>query len=361
MRTKFLVGCFFLLVTKFWSPGDERITDVKLGASVFNPAVNTHVQLAYNLATDAAVTVRVYDSDSELVATLTRQEQRKGPQTQSWDGKDFSGKPVPDGAYTFTIETASGAVYDPTTFSGGVIGDITEARFDREAGTMVYSLPAAARVLIRLGIKSGPMYKTLVDWEPRVAGSITEQWDGLDENKITSLHGHKDFNALISYVTLPEATVITYGNAAETYRDYKLGRGKDRPKKPVRPRVPDPKVVLAPEGLVPPASARAPRVSLSFPKEAEPATGVPVARDGIDVRVDVDPADKEALLNQQFEIIFYVDNVFFAEAERGHLPYNWPWELQQLPPGEHLLTVNISSFKGQVGVATRKVNVQKGK
>ena len=31
----------------------------------------------------------------------------------------------------FTIETASGEVYDPTTFSGGTVGDITDVQFDR--------------------------------------------------------------------------------------------------------------------------------------------------------------------------------------------------------------------------------------
>jgi hypothetical protein len=154
-------------------------------------------------------------------------------------------------------------------------------------------------------------------------------------------------------------TVITYGNDKETYREYKLGRGKDRPKKLVRPRVVDPNAKLAPQGFVPPAWARAPQVVLTFPKMAEATNGIPNVQGNVDVRMDVDPSDKEFLLGQQFEIIFFVNNVFFAEAERGYLPYNWRWELQQLPPGEHILTVNIASFKGQVGVANRKVKVIK--
>jgi len=48
-----------------------------------------------------------------------------------------------------------------------------------------------------------------------------------------------------------------------------------------------------------------------------------------------------------------------AQAERGYLPLNWTWELTQFPPGEHVLTVNISSFRGQVGVASRKILVEK--
>jgi hypothetical protein len=49
---------------------------------------------------------------------------------------------------------------------------------------------------------------------------------------VVNLWAVKGFNSLITCVTLPEATVITYGNRTETYRQYKLGRGRDRPQRP---------------------------------------------------------------------------------------------------------------------------------
>jgi hypothetical protein len=51
----------------------------------------------------------------------------------------------------------------------------------------------------------------------------------------------------------------------------------------------------------------------------------------------------------------FADNELLAEAERGYLPLTWRWDLQNLPPGEHVLTVNISSFGGQVGVTSRRI------
>jgi len=329
--------------------------NVTVSATSFNPSLKEQVRLGYRLAQADQVTVRVYDSDGGLVRTLVDAAAREaGTHEESWNGRDDAYRVVPDEAYTFTIETAAGGVYDPTTVSGGVVDDIRDAQFDWEGGTVAYKLPAPARVLIRLGIRSGPMLKTLVDWRPRVAGTITEYWDGRDEDKLMSLREREGFSALITHVTLPDATVIAYGNDEETYRDYKLGRGQERPQKPERPRQEDSELRLRPTGLVPPAWSRAPKVSMTFPKHTET---VPAARGEIAVRIDVDTSDKGLLLADQFEVIFFVDNVFFAEAERGHLPFNWPWELQQLPPGEHVLTVNISSFKGQVGVASRKMRV----
>jgi flagellar hook assembly protein FlgD len=363
-----VASVFLCLVIFILTPGAtvqadiKLISDVSLSAGAFNPSREEKVRVAYKIVKDEKVTIRIYDADGGLVRTLIENVSRQqGMHEESWNGYDSEGKIVPDEAYFFTIETASEAVYDPTTLSGGVVGDITEARFDAEAGTVVYKLPAASRVLIRCGLHNGPMVKTLVDWKPRIAGSITEYWDGRDEDKVFMVRGNKDFTALITYITLPDATVITYGNDKELYRDYKLGRAKDRPQKPERQREPDPQGQLRPENLVPPAWARAPRVVMAFPQLSGVDGAVPEVRENVDVRIDVDPADRDYLLRDQFEVIFFVDNVFFTEAERGYLPLNWKWEFNQIPAGEHILTVNISSFKGQVGVSSRKVRVVKPK
>lgn len=346
--------------------GEARAADivksVALSRAAFNPAVGEKVGISYELPQPQRVTVGIYDPDGGLICTLVDGEAREaGVHEELWDGRDVDGHFVPDEAYLFTLETGPGFVYDPTTFSGGVVGDLADAQFDRQSGTVAYKLPAASRVLIRLGIRNGPMHKTLVDWKPRVAGAITEYWDGKDEDDVVNLQDHVDFSTLITYVTLPEATVIAYGNREESYRDYKLGRGKDRPNKPERPRAPDPEQRLRPEGLVPPRWARAPRVEMTFPElSGENSATMPSARDALHVRVDVEESDRDLLLKDQFEILFFVDNIFFAEAERGYLPYNLRWELHQIPPGEHVLTVNISSFKGQIGVASRKVRVLAG-
>jgi hypothetical protein len=77
------------------------------------------------------------------------------------------------------------------------------------------------------------------------------------------------------------------------------------------------------------------------------------------IRVEISDEDKDVPLNQQYEIILFMDSVFYAEEERGHLPFNYPWELTNLPPGEHILTVNVITYGDQIGIGSRKIKVVK--
>jgi len=138
-----------------------------------------NVTLAYSLSNPATVTVRVFDADLELVRVVADQvRQSAGSQNATWDGRDLEGRTVPNGAYVFTVEArgASGgeAVYDPVTFSGGEPFDLGKAQVSRETGTLTYRLSQPSRVLVRIGVPGSSLLRTLVDWEPRVAGEITE-------------------------------------------------------------------------------------------------------------------------------------------------------------------------------------------
>ncbi|MFY9973451.1 MAG: FlgD immunoglobulin-like domain containing protein [Chromatiaceae bacterium] len=353
----FRASALLLALLTSFSDASGAVSDVRLDAPTFNPAAGESSLLRFKLETDAAPKVLVYDPDGGLIRTLPVSTGPSDMERQvSWDGRDDSGRVVPDEAYTFVIETVDGSVHDPAAASGGEVDDIRNPTFD-DSGAVGYTLPALARVLIRLGIRNGPMYRTLVDWKPRSAGTVTEYWDGFDADELVKLRGRDDFTALITYSTLPDATVITYGNNQETYRDYKLGRGEDRPQKPERPLGDEARQRFRPDLLVPPAWARAPEVAMTFPDVSE-SDAVPAVRQSVNVRVDVAEDDKPRLMEDQFEVLLFVDGQFFAEAERGYLPLNWRWELSQFPPGEHVLTVNVSSFKGQVGVASRKVRLE---
>lgn len=335
---------------------------VKTSAASFNPTNGDKLEVRYSLSRDARVTVRAYDPDRQLVQTLAADAPRKaGENKEVWDGKDSDGALVPNEAYFFCVEAdGSGqkVVYDPITFSGGEAADIMQGQVSRETGTLTYQLSQPSRVLMRAGVPGSALLKTVVDWQPRVAGEITEYWNGKDEDNLLDVLSVPNYQVILTYFTLPETSAITVGNAKYDYRAYKAGLKAPRPSKEERPMTNARK--LSPHFLKPRATDRAFKVVLDFPElGAAGAGGVPEVRDKLLVRAMATDADKDVTLDQQFEIILFIDNVFYAEEERGHLPFNFPVELTNLPPGEHLLTVNVVTFGDQIGIGSRKVNVAK--
>ena len=337
--------------------------DVKVSAASFNPSVGDTVSLTYQLSRNAKVTIKVFDPDQELIRVLASNVSREGGlHKEAWDGKDDRGAVVPNEAYFFTIvaeEPSSGqqVVYDPITFSGGEQFDLGQATFSREEGTLSYKLSQPSRVLVRIGIAKSALLKTLVDWEPRVAGEITEYWNGKDENNLVEVW-KQNFSTVITYFTLPESSVITVGNSQSSYRAYKTGLAEPHPKK--KARTFSNRRNISPHFLASRLTDRTFTVSLHFPDyPQEVPVEIPHGTQQVLVRVDVGPEGRQVLANEQFEIIVFVDHVFFAEEERGYLPFNYPLELSQFPPGDHTLTLNIATFHDHFGVGTKKFTILK--
>ncbi len=339
------------------------LSDVKVSANYFNPSKGDEVAIYYFLSKPAKITVKVYDPDGGLVRILENSKKYDpGKHSVIWDGRDVEGRIVPDEAYFFTIiaEDANGKreVYDPTTFSGGVEHDITSAEINPESGVITYKMPEMGRVMIRIGLKDGPLLNPLVDWKPRVKGMITEYWNGKDKDNLIDLYKNPRLKIIITYFTLPENSVIAYGNNALTYRSYKKTIAQNRPKKPERLRVQA--VKLSPHYKLSRTIDYSPNIEMTFINVKRMLKSkVPVLSGKTIVKVDLAKEDRFNFENQQFEICFFLDNEFYAEDETGYTPFNWVWNLSDVTPGEHLLTVNISSFKDQVGVVTKKVYIEK--
>jgi hypothetical protein len=337
------------------------VSSVSVSNTSFNPSRGDGVTLSYTLSAPGEVTVSVFDAELDLVRVVAdRVRQQAGPQRVVWDGRDLDGGVVPNEAYFFTIEaTASGGttVYDPVTFSGGEPFDLGRAQVSRETGTLVYQLSQPSRVLVRIGIPGSALLRTLIDWQPRVQGEITEYWNGRDQDNVINVYEQK-YTVLIAYHTLPETSVITFGNVATDFRSYKSQlRGKRRAK-PSRPMTNARK--LSPQFMKPLSTFRDFRVSISFPElDKGNTTSVPVVRDRILVRVDVPENEREVIAGRQYEVILFADTTYFAEEERGYIPFNFPWDLKQLPAGEHVLSVNVVTFDGQIGIASRRIRIVK--
>ena len=77
-----------------------------------------------NLDTDAAsVYFKVYDLNGNFIRDIETVNMAAGQQSVSWDGKDYLGGQVPDGAYRYEVMAvdADGNAIETTTFTSGTV------------------------------------------------------------------------------------------------------------------------------------------------------------------------------------------------------------------------------------------------
>ncbi|WP_041603587.1 FlgD immunoglobulin-like domain containing protein [Thioflavicoccus mobilis] len=335
------------------------IGGLTLAKTSFNPSRGEALDLTLDLKQAADVTVRVFDADWREVSTLVEKKAMPaGESALGWSGKNAQGEVVPDEAYFFTVEAEAGdleEIYDPTAFSGGEEADLTEASLDPSVGAIRYRLPEMARVNIRIGISGGPLMRTVVDWEPRVAGAVTDYWDGKDLDGLIDLWEHPDRKMIITYFTLPASSVITYGNdnALDLDRVFEADARTKPERNPQRAE----STKISRHYRIPRAQDRAPTIKMGFPNQVGEEDGAVVLNGRSIVHVDLDEASKPHFQSAKFEIVFYVDGRFYAEEETGYAPYNWVWDTSQMDEGSYLLTVNVSSFKDQIGIKSARVKI----
>lgn len=340
----------------------KLLSNVRISKSSFNPTQGEEVAIYYNLSKPLKVTVNVYDPDQGLIKNIiSGKSSNQDEHTTIWDGKDMDGKVVPDEDYFFTIrvEDKKGdtEIYDPTTFSGGIEHDITTADVNSQDQTITYKMPEMGRVMIRMGIQGGPLMNTLVDWKPRVKGVITEYWNGKDKDNLVGLYNNPKFKMIVTYFTLPESSIISFGNKGQTYREYKRSLVNKRTLKIKRASSIS---KLSHHYHIPRTEDYSPEVRMKFTNtQGIDDKGNTILKKKTLVKIELDEKDKALFTNQQFEIVFFLDNEFYAEDEAGYTPFNWVWDLSNVAEGEHLFTVNLSSFKDQIGVLSRKVRVIK--
>lgn len=339
-----------------------EISSVSISSESFSPARQQSVTISYSIDEDAEIAMNVYDPDSRLACSLLEESQEAAGSHQiEWDGRDVDGNVVPDEAYFFTIsaEDKSGnrVVYDPTVHSGGDEFDITSARVDRESNTLTYRLDKPSRILIRIGIAGGPLLSVPVSWEPRVSGEITEYWNGRDQDGIIDVLNHPRHKIIITGFHLPENSVITYGNGDLDYADYVSQYSRNRPEKPSSDAEVRDGVKISPHYDRSRLLDEAVDILLTFP-EAQIDEGVALLSGASAlIKVDISEDNREAFSEEPFEISFFLDGEYYSEEEIGHIPYNWLWNLDIVDEGEHVLTVNVSSFRDIIGIRSHIIRV----
>ena len=312
-----------------------------------------------------AIRVEIRSSDDDLMRTLAIAE--IAPDTTDyavkWDGRDDADSVVPDEAYSPVIIVTTQSNETLTIASQGSSGGEEVYDFEKaiRPGVIEYTLPAASRMLVRSGIKNGPMLRTLIDWQPRTAGFHAERWNGRDKDDVVAIEQNPDVGYLIVGYQLPDHSIITHGNSSESYRRY-----RERRNWPLKQASDEQRAlerngrVLRQEAFQPILQQKSPRIDVKLLTTAtrQPAQRVKLLEEML-TEVKLHPLDEIYLDQERYEISFFVDHAFIAEEEQGYVPFTWRWSPGRLgiEPGEHLLTVNVSGYNGQVGVKNIKFSV----
>ncbi len=312
-----------------------------------------------------AIKVEIRSSDDDLMRTLAIVEIT--PDTTDyavkWDGRDDADSVVPDEAYSPVIIVTMQSDETLTIAARGTSGGEEVYDFEKtiRPGVIEYSLPAASRMLVRSGIKNGPMLRTLIDWQPRTAGFHAERWNGRDKDDVVAIEQNPDVGYLIVGYQLPDHVIITHGNSSESYRHY-----RERRNWPLKQASSEQRAlerngrVLRQEAFQPVLQQKSPRIDVKLLTTAtrQPAQRVKLLEEML-TEVKLHPLDEIYLDQERYEISFFVDHAFIAEEEQGYVPFTWRWSPGRLgiKPGEHLLTVNVSGYNGQVGVKNIKFSV----
>ena len=335
-----------------------EITNVSHAPPSFDPAKQS-VEIRFRLVEPARVVLRIFDGRDLLVRAITPpQELPAGDQKLSWDGRDERGRRVPSEAYVYTLTAtaANGEVaeHDLTDLSGDEALAPPEVHWDATTHSIHYDLPSSARVKIRAGLEnSGPLLRTVLDWVARGAGPHAESWDGKDESGLIDASKNPDLQIVAQAWALPKNAIIVLPERSQVELIAKLDWPETRRVKkasaPLRERALHQQPIER-RGDV--------RIHLSTPEGlARDGAGVPIARGKVAIQLDVGPSDRERLIEQRFEVGFFLDGKHIFENEVGFLPMTWVWDAGGVNEGVHYVTGNVWGYAGQFGTTTIAIRV----
>jgi hypothetical protein len=333
----------------------SAIQDVSVRPGFLNAALKQQATFSFRLGKSGDITVLVLDRDGFPVRRLAENRVKAGQQTLNWDGRDDAGVPVPDEAYTIRIDLKAGAAtytYFPAQDPPGEMFNLTKATYDRREGLISYTLPKPSRVhcqagtakLDAAGVKGphAPVLKTIVDRQPRLAGSIVEAWDGHSESgDLILVPELRDFVIGVACTPLPENAVITGGNRNTTFRDYASARkGKSL--------------------LVPRAAGDHHHAGLTGLQDTSPVLALDVQRSEsgrpYQVTMDLSPTAASVLRSLGGRVVVFVDGEMISSHAPGPLPMKLPLP-DTLKAGPHVLAVNWATGRGPTGVGTLRLQI----
>jgi hypothetical protein len=221
---------------------------------------------------------------------------------------------------------------------------------DKKNKAISYVLTEPATVRLRVGSKSGPLYRTLVNWQRQKKGRHTVKWNGMDTSGTFNILDNKNFTFSFNYYLdgKENEAMGGYSGSDVIFSDNFIGRvprlvhlGQNH-KKHEKNQCGDLEAVFR----LPPATEKT--------KE-----GLPKVKEILPITIELPRKDKQWFSRERFSINIFIDDVFVAGEALGYIPYTWNFNPKGINKGRHLITVNMKGFNDHIAVGSLPVYVDR--
>jgi hypothetical protein len=338
----------------------DTLSDIRISATSFNPSRGEKVRVLGRMSKDGILSASVVDRDGHLVRKILKDLAVKtGEFSFEWHGRDNRDRVVADESYSFLIEWRNGAEsyrYFPAAEASKEY-EIKARYWDPKNGVLSYELPRQSRVHIQAGTAvldsatremHGPVLRTIANREVRDSGVVVESWNGFDESNSFAVYTLPKFVVAIAATSLPENSVIAYGNRE---RDF-LKEAPSRQGKSLLPQ------------LQPGHHHR----GLSALEDVSPSIDIKVLggkwnsverrwdikKEGLRLHCSLSGLSTQYFVRQPGEVNVYVDRkkIITLGPQGANFELNIP--ASEILGGEHVVAVNWPSLYGPAAVGAMK-------
>lgn len=365
-----IVSLMFILVSHAAFAANLNITNVSVDRRDFTPG-EAPISVRFSINNIADVSLVIYDSRDVEIYRATKKDLNAGEHTLLWKGVDRLGRAVPPEAYFYTLTSTNKnnetVVFDKTDITGGKPVIVQDIHYDSDTETVRYVIPQPSRVFLRAGLKNAFIIKTLINGTVRDKGIYKQHWNGSDDKKLISVKGRENYSIYGKGFTLSDNAIIVkpskepVNNIQEQTGSINWPNsstwisGLDLEKKR--------KIIKKSKGLDPYAyqpveHLKDVTVNLLLPDTLKKnKNGHAIIPGSIPLTVDVPLDEALAIESQRLEVMYFLNTTLIYENEASYLPYTWVWYPQNLPPGEHYLTIFMVGFGQRFGVSINKIEI----
>ncbi|MGG3017387.1 S8 family serine peptidase [Geobacillus stearothermophilus] len=212
---------------------DSVVPSIQLSSSTvsFSPKAKGKVSIPFALNKKASVTAQVYDSKNKLVKTIWSNKWLSGgKQTLVWDGKNASGKLLPDGTYRLKLSAVDDKKRKAAARSLSVVIDTKVAFSGVSLGQTLFKMDGVAKASFRMNLKEplvvsayvktekGAISKQLLRNKKYNSGSYTISWDGKDNKNAFVSEGNYYYTVEIADLCGNKLVVHTAKFKVEDWR-----------------------------------------------------------------------------------------------------------------------------------------------